>query len=104
VPLNIEEADGRRGGDRAYHFRVALGSAKDDPEGDKGLVGASCGDGEVIRPVLPLTPAAFSEVEGEGGESTAELSSEVAVGFLEAEKGGAEGADGFSLLSDLRLG
>jgi four helix bundle protein len=29
VPLNIEEADGRRGGDRAYHFRVALGSAKE---------------------------------------------------------------------------
>jgi hypothetical protein len=48
----------------------------------------------VIRPVLPLPPAAFSEVEGEGGESTAELSGEVAIGFLEAGKGGAEGADG----------
>jgi four helix bundle protein len=29
VPLNIEEADGRRGADRHYHFRVALGSAKE---------------------------------------------------------------------------
>jgi four helix bundle protein len=29
VPLNIEEADGRRGADRQYHFRVALGSAKE---------------------------------------------------------------------------
>ena len=29
VPLNIAEARGRQGKDRAYHFRVAFGSARE---------------------------------------------------------------------------